>query len=466
MTTAESIDAPAVDARNQSAARFSPTRARVRWHPSTAIVIASFDVAAIVIVTGAGGRWTPTSLALSGALLFTLWASADYRRPRVNVSALIELPRLLGKCAVPLLLLAIDATVQAVDAWVFRYVVFLTGALVAGRFLSFALVRYFRRRGTFTEPTLVIGAGVVAHQLGLELRRHPEFGLDPIGVVDEVPADDPEQTLPLLGVVSDIPAIIQRFGVTRVVLAYGLVNDMHVVQLMRTFPGRAIEIYIVPRLFEAGGASGDPLLEEVRGIPLVWLRRRASRRAQLRAKRAFDVVMSSLLLLLTGPILVVAAASVALTSRGPVFLRQRRVGRNGKPFDLLKFRSMRVNDDSDTTWSVRRDERVTPVGRVLRRTSIDELPQLLNIIRGDMSLVGPRPERPHFVDQFSLRISGYDDRHRCPVGLTGLAQISGLRGDTSIDDRVRVDNAYIDQWSIWRDLVILARTFAATVRGD
>ena len=170
------------------------------------------------------------------------------------------------------------------------------------------------------------------------------------------------------------------------------------------------------------------------------------------------------LLALSAPIFVTAAAVVRLSSPGPVFFRQRRIGRGGKPFDLLKFRSMRVNSDSDTTWSVANDHRVTPVGRLLRKTSIDELPQLYNVLRGDMSLIGPRPERPHFVEQFGTEVPHYEDRHRAPVGITGWAQVNKLRGDTSITERVRMDNYYIEHWSPWLDLVIVLRTVGEILR--
>jgi exopolysaccharide biosynthesis polyprenyl glycosylphosphotransferase len=182
-------------------------------------------------------------------------------------------------------------------------------------------------------------------------------------------------------------------------------------------------------------------------------------------KRGLDVLVAGVGLLAAAPVLAVAAVAVHVSSPGPILFRQMRVGRGGRAFALLKFRSMRMNDDSDTAWSVADDDRVTPVGRFLRRTSLDELPQLLNILSGDMSLVGPRPERPHFVEQFVETIPGYRDRLRVPVGLTGWAQVHGLRGDTSIADRVRFDNAYIENWSLWLDIVILARTIREALMG-
>jgi hypothetical protein len=149
---------------------------------------------------------------------------------------------------------------------------------------------------------------------------------------------------------------------------------------------------------------------------------------------------------------------VKFTSRGPTFFRQVRVGIAGRPFEILKFRTMKVNDDSATQWTVDDDDRVTAAGKVLRPSHLDELPQLINVLRGEMSLVGPRPERPHFVEQFGAEIDGYHERHRVPVGITGWAQVNGYWGDTSIETRVRLDNRYIENWSLWRDMVIGFRT--------
>jgi len=170
------------------------------------------------------------------------------------------------------------------------------------------------------------------------------------------------------------------------------------------------------------------------------------------------------MLMVTAPIFALLALSVKLSSPGPVYFRQRRIGKNGRDVEVLKFRSMRVNDESDTQWSVDVDARVTKIGRFMRKTSLDELPQLWNVLRGDMSLVGPRPERPYFVERFEQEVPRYGDRHRVPVGLTGLAQVSGLRGDTSIQDRAWMDNHYIENWSVGGDLAILARTAGAMIK--
>lgn len=183
-------------------------------------------------------------------------------------------------------------------------------------------------------------------------------------------------------------------------------------------------------------------------------------------KRALDVLVSAALLVVAAPVLVVCAALLrALEGPGIVF-RQERVGKDGRPFTLLKFRTHRPADPQEaaTRWSVADEHRMSAYCRFLRRTSLDELPQLWNVLRGDMSLVGPRPERPYFVAQFSQKYPDYAHRHRMPTGITGLAQIHGLRGDTSIEDRCRFDNTYIDSWSFWQDLCILLRTVSCLVR--
>jgi lipopolysaccharide/colanic/teichoic acid biosynthesis glycosyltransferase len=181
-------------------------------------------------------------------------------------------------------------------------------------------------------------------------------------------------------------------------------------------------------------------------------------------KRGFDLSIAATMLLVMAPALAAVALAVRLSSRGPIFFRQKRVGQHGRQFELLKFRTMMVNDDSDTMWSVQDDLRMTPIGRFLRRSCIDELPQVFNVIRGDMSLVGPRPERPYFDARFRVEVPTYADRLRGPVGITGWAQIHGLRGDTSIADRTRFDNFYIEHWSPWLDVVIMVRTLTAVLQ--
>ena len=186
------------------------------------------------------------------------------------------------------------------------------------------------------------------------------------------------------------------------------------------------------------------------------------------AKRALDVTLSGIALFLLSPIMLACALAVRIETGPGVIFRQTRVGIGGRTFTLMKFRSLKpaTVEESQTQWSISHDDRVGPVGRFLRRSSLDELPQLINVLKGDMSLVGPRPERPHFVQEFSRSSERYTDRHRVQTGLTGHAQVNNLRGDTSIDDRVRFDNYYIENWSLWGDIKIMFRTIAAVTRAE
>jgi exopolysaccharide biosynthesis polyprenyl glycosylphosphotransferase len=250
-----------------------------------------------------------------------------------------------------------------------------------------------------------------------------------------------------------------------VIVAFGAMRERQLIEVLRAAEDLPVAVYCVPRFFELRVPRERARTDEIWGIPLTRLTPTGPKVLERHAKRALDLLTASAAVVVLAPVLACAALAVRLSSPGPILLRQDRVGQGGRLFPLLKFRSMMENNDSDTAWSVLHDDRVTRVGRFLRRTSLDELPQLFNIIRGEMSLVGPRPERPHFVDEFSAVIPRYRDRLRVPAGLTGWAQVHGLRGDTSILERVRFDNAYIENWSLWLDLVIIARTLREALMG-
>ena len=242
----------------------------------------------------------------------------------------------------------------------------------------------------------------------------------------------------------------------------GVAGDEFVLRSLRwanTRPG--LNVFVVPRFFDLGSGM-DSVAPDRRGYDRV-----SHREFGLVAKRVFDVVVAGLALLVLLPLFLVIAVAVKLSDRkGPIFFKQVRVGLYGELINVLKFRSMRVSEASDTEWMGDAEARVTRVGALLRRSSLDEIPQLINVVRGDMSLVGPRPERPGFVEEFGASVPGYDDRHRMRVGLTGLAQIVGLRGDTSIEQRVKYDNIYIDQWRFTWDVEILIKTVMAVLRAD
>jgi exopolysaccharide biosynthesis polyprenyl glycosylphosphotransferase len=252
------------------------------------------------------------------------------------------------------------------------------------------------------------------------------------------------------------------------VLSFSTAPDRTLIPLVRECEALGLEVSLVPRLFES--VNVHVALEHLGGLPLFGLRSIDPKGWQFAIKHVFDRAAAASLLLVSAPLLAVLAVAVKASSPGPVLFRQRRIGRDGREFQMLKFRSMRMPEERaaapepapDTgPGGVEGEDRRTGVGSFMRRSSMDELPQLLNVLRGEMSLVGPRPERPEFVNLFGSRIERYRDRHRVKSGITGWAQVNGLRGKTSLRDRVEWDNYYIENWSLWLDVRILLRTLSA-----
>lgn len=412
----------------------------------------------------------PAWLALLGAVAFVVLAvGAGLSRSRFTLSVLDDLPALVGRA------LAVSGFVLLATAWleptavvVPWLVLLLPLTVVLGRAVAYPGVRALRRRGMAGHRVLVLGAGVVGRDLAQAMLEHPELGLDPVGFVDASPLGGPAGLpVPVVGSPDDLADVIVAKGVSHVIIAFTAMRESEMVETLRTCDRLQAEISVVPRLFELAHASRDT--DEIDGITIERLRRAPFRSPMWGLKRAFDMLASGAALLLLSPLLAVVAVLVRVVDGGPgVLFRQERVGIDGRTFELLKFRSLRPTDEgeSDTRWNIKDDDRMSWLGRILRRSSIDELPQLFNILRGDMSLVGPRPERPHFVAAFDDAYPRYGARHRVPSGLTGWAQIHGLRGDTSIEERARFDNYYIENWSLWLDIKILLRTVGSLTKGS
>ncbi|MBG0813272.1 sugar transferase [Planomonospora sp. ID82291] len=338
------------------------------------------------------------------------------------------------------------------------------------------------RRGA--RPTIMLGTGRHARRLASVLLDHPEHGLAPIGFVDDGPPAE-HTTGPASGRspgrapgrpagraperMSDRPerfaAALREHRVRAVVVASAPVPGTDAPVLARIARDLGCEVFLAP---EPGGLLADflPPHDHVRGFPLLRMRPVPQARPSWRLKRLLDIAVALIGLLVTAPLLALCALAVRCEGGPGVLFRQSRVGLGGRRFQMLKLRTLHPSDprESETRWSIAGDERVGRVGRLLRRTSLDELPQLWNVLRGDMSIVGPRPERPFFVDQFSRSLPHYASRHRVPAGITGWAQVHGLRGDTSIEDRARLDNHYIDGWTLRSDLKIIARTVGSVLR--
>ncbi|MFJ8631547.1 sugar transferase [Streptomyces sp. NPDC093568] len=319
-------------------------------------------------------------------------------------------------------------------------------------------------------PALVVGPLVTARRVSAALLRQPDCGVRPVGVV----ADDAEvlggtgaeAELPVLTTVLEARRALIQNGV-RTVLVVGAATRVEQSAVLRALAGHGCVLWELDADPPSYGAGGHrPGAGHLAGFSRRLLRPQGGWRPGGVGKRALDVVLSGALLVLAGPVLLVCAAVLRVMDGPGVVFRQERIGKDGQPFTMLKLRTHRPADahEAATRWSVANDQDMSRFCHFLRRTSLDELLQLWNVFRGDMSLVGPRPERPYFVAEFSQAHAGYPARHRMPTGITGLAQINGLRGDTSIEDRCRYDNAYIDNWSLWQDVCILLRTAAQFVR--
>jgi lipopolysaccharide/colanic/teichoic acid biosynthesis glycosyltransferase len=267
----------------------------------------------------------------------------------------------------------------------------------------------------------------------------------------------------VLGGAGDLARLVAELRIRRVLVCFGDGRDEDLVPVLRACRLLRADVCVVPRLYELGLAVPRAGLDEIWGIPLIPLRR-GPRPAGLALKRAFDIAAASVLLAAAAPVLLVLAALIRLRTGQPPLFRQLRVTRQGRQSTILKLRTLTETPEAGRRWAVDPGE-CRPLGRWLRATHADELPQLVNVLRGDMSLVGPRPERRCFAAEFAREIPRYSDRDRMRAGLTGWAQVHGLHGDTSIVERSRFDNHYIEYWSPWLDVVILARTIREALAG-
>ncbi|WP_158892242.1 sugar transferase [Amycolatopsis anabasis] len=445
--------------------RPEPPRSRYqRWLVPLVLVLAD-AVAFAAVLPGVAG--SAAIGLLFGGVVMVNWAAAGGYGRRFALSALDELPRLAAAVAITGAVSLGGYQLLELDYSGRRILVVAAAALVvatASRTLSYAVLRSMRGAPRARGRALICGTGAVGVELATRMTEHPEYGLTPVGFVDRGPHPGP-LPVPLLGSAVVLPRLVVEHDIDTVFVAFGGTADEELVDLLRNCARLRAEIYCVPRLFELHDLSSGRT-DNVRGIPVTVLPRRPFRTVRWRVKRIVDVVCAAGALLVLAPVLALVALAVRLDGGPGVLFRQERIGLGGRRFHLLKFRSMRPETEAEakTLWSIADDDRVSRIGRLLRKTSLDELPQLFNVLRGEMSLVGPRPERPYFVERFSEQYPRYGARHRVPAGLTGLAAVHGLRGDTSIEDRVRYDNIYIESWSLWLEVKTVLRTLPALAR--
>ena len=385
-----------------------------------------------------------------------------FYRPRLRLSVLDEVPRALLSVSASIGLLELAFAALQAEARVSEYAHLAVAFVVLSLLTQAATLhegRQARRRHGATERTLIIGAGRVGGGLARTMLELPELGLLPVGFVDPDSFTDGEE-LPLPVLSNDLANLTRILADTRattVIMAFSTTKESQLVDTIITAHQGGCSVLVVPRMFELHLDGVD--VERMRGVPLIRLRPDPTLRASWWLKRTVDVVGAWLMLVLLSPVLLLLAAMVLIGTGRPLLFWQERIGLDGQTFRLYKFRSMQPVDPAmQAAWTVDGDPRMTPLGRLLRRISLDELPQLFNIAKGEMSFVGPRPERPSFVKQFSDEHERYWARHRVPVGLTGLAQVNGLRGNTSIRERARYDNYYIANWSLWLDVRIVMLT--------
>ena len=354
-----------------------------------------------------------------------------------------------------------SAAAETVRTWGAASVFLVLGSITAAQ-----LELQARRRGVAARPALIVGAGKIGRLTAKRLLEEPELGLRPVGFLDHAPLPMNEgPALPVLGASWDLEDVVRRNGVKHVVFTFSTAPHDVLLSVMKRCETLGVSISIVPRLFEKMTTKVG--IDHVGGLPLISPQTVDPRGWQFRVKYLFDRAFAALCLVALAPVLAATALAVWISLGRPILYRQRRVGLDGQEFGMLKFRSM--NDEGGEVGlprllpglapgGVEGVDRRTRVGKFIRRTSLDELPQLVNVLRGEMSVVGPRPERPEFAELFERDVYRYDERLRVKCGITGWAQVHGLRGQTSLADRVECDNYYIENWSLGLDCKILLLT--------
>lgn len=362
-------------------------------------------------------------------------------------------------------LLSILFTLKIIDISRVFLAIYVLTAIVFSLIYRYALkqvLRNLRRQGYNRQFVLILGAGSVGKKYVENLLNHPEYGMEVLGFLDDYRTEETKcdyARFRILGKIGDLAKVLEEKIIDEVVIALPLTAFSKYQNIITNCEKAGVRVTIVPDFFDILPANphfekfGELPIINIRDIPLDEVVNRV-------VKRAFDIAFSLIVLILISPLLLFIAIGIKLTSPGPVFFKQERVGLNRRTFMMYKFRSMKIVNDSssDTQWTVENDPRRTKFGTFLRKTSLDEFPQFFNVLIGDMSVVGPRPERPYFVDQFKEEVPKYMIKHQVRPGITGWAQVCGLRGDTSIEERINHDIYYIENWTQLFDIKIIFKT--------
>ncbi len=417
----------------------------------------------------------PTMLLHVGMVFVIFYVSQLYHLPRV-VSRIDQARKVLGAVTVGSVLafgiqgLILKGTDFEVDypralffyAWVLSAVLVILGREVyrTGRL-------YLRKHGVDNDNLLIIGTGKIARDITVKIKSRSDLGYRIVGAVNnKTRAKGNLAGVPVIGTYADVPAIIDAYNVEQVIIALPDAQRTELVDLITMCQRGSVDIKVYPDMFAY--MAGDLNVDELGGTPLITVRDIALRGWKLSLKRGLDIFGAFWGLVFFAPFMLLTAIWIRRESPGPAFHIQERMGLDGHPFPMIKFRSMRLDAEaSGPGWTVANDPRRTRLGRIMRRTNWDEMPQLINVLLGHMSLVGPRPERPIYVQEFRDQIPRYMERHREKAGMTGWAQVNGLRGDTSIADRTAYDLWYVENWSLWLDIkIILRQVLQIVLRRD
>jgi exopolysaccharide biosynthesis polyprenyl glycosylphosphotransferase len=345
-------------------------------------------------------------------------------------------------------------------AWIFS-----VGLTILGREMHSSVRNRLRQSGVGRDNLLIVGNGKVAREIARKIGANPKLGYNAVGVVvnGKTQTRSNLSNIPVIGVYQDLPRLIDNLRVDQVIIALPEMQREELVELVTLCQRGRVDIKIYPDIFAY--MAGDLSVDDLGGTPLLTVRDIALRGWRLSLKRGLDFIGSLLGMIFLSPFMLLTALLVRLESAGPIFYTQERMGLDGRPFEVVKFRTMQKDAEADGPgWTVKDDPRVTRLGRWMRKTNWDEMPQLMNVLVGEMSLVGPRPERPIFVLEFREEIPRYMERLREKAGMTGWAQVNGLRGDTSIEERTEYDLWYVENWSLWLDIKIIIRTVWLTIR--
>ncbi|MEK6756920.1 MAG: undecaprenyl-phosphate glucose phosphotransferase [Bacteroidota bacterium] len=335
-----------------------------------------------------------------------------------------------------------------------------------GRFAVMKFEQHWYARGKDIKDVIIVGTNATARRVHANILANPSLGYRILGYFSANGIGEMEQThAQYLGPIEKVPAFIRERVVDIVLISLSYKNHPQLYELVRDCEGLNMEIMMVPDMLEL--MTTGVRIKELEGIPFIKIKGIPLTTWNIILKRGFDLVLSTLILVICSPLFAIIALMIKLDSKGTVFFRQERVGIDGRPFQLVKFRTMRIDAEKVTgpVWTRKDDPRRTRIGKLLRRFSLDELPQLINVLKGEMSIVGPRPERQYFVEQFKKEVPRYLDRHRVKTGMTGWAQVNGLRGNAPIEERTKYDVYYVENWSIVFDVKIILKTIRAVIFG-